>query len=169
MDTMTTHEAPVTKDDATVERTSDLEIVVSRTVRGTAAAVYQAWTRAELFQRWWVPKSYPITLLSCELDVRVGGRYRLVFGYQDQSMEFFGRYLEVTAPSRLVWTNEEGAEGGQVTTATFEEVAGGTRVVIHDRYPSKESLDEAIASGSATGPECLAQLDALLVELDGVR
>jgi uncharacterized protein YndB with AHSA1/START domain len=146
---------------------SERELVVTRTVSGPARVVFDAWTRPELFKRWWAPKSFPISLLSCELDVRVGGRYRLVFGYEGSTMEFFGRYLEVSPSSRLVWTNDE-EDGGPVTTVTFEEQGGTTLVAVHDRYPSKEALDHAIASGS-TGisgmPESLAQLDELLVTL----
>ena len=123
----------------------------------------------ELFQRWWVPKSFGLTLLSYEADVRVGGRYRLVFSHPaaPEPMAFFGTYLEVTPPSRLVWTNEEAGDAGQVTTVTFEERGGQALLVMHDLYPSKEALDEAIASG-ATGalPEQFEQLDELLVTLD---
>jgi uncharacterized protein YndB with AHSA1/START domain len=156
------------KNRATVERKSERELVVSRTVRGPARLVFEAWTRPELFQRWWVPKGAPISLLACELDVRVGGKYRLVFGIHgsEQRMEFFGRYIEVIPHARIVWTNEEGDEGGAVTTVTFEEKDGETRVVVHDLYPSKEALEEAIASGSTEGmPEQLEQLDALVVTL----
>jgi len=152
--------------DATVERTSERELVVTRNVNGPARLVFEAWTKPELFERWWVPKSIPMSLLTCELDVRVGGMYRLVFGYEGSTMEFFGRYLEVTPPSRLVWTNDEGDEGGAVTTVTFEETAGKTLVTVHDLYPSKEALDDAIASGSTSGmPEQLEQLDELLATL----
>ena len=151
---------------ATVERRSERELVVTRIVNGPARLVYEAWTRAELLERWWAPKSFPISLLSCETDARVGGRYRLVFGYEGSTMEFFGRYLEVTPPSRLVWTNDEGDGGETVTTVTFEETDGRTLVVVHDRYPSKEALDDAIASGSTSGmPEALEQLDELLASL----
>jgi uncharacterized protein YndB with AHSA1/START domain len=153
---------------AEVERTSERELVVSRTIHGPARLVFEAWTRPELFERWWVPKSFPISLLSCELDVRVGGGYRLVFGHEGSTMEFFGRYLDVTPHSRLVWTNEEADGGEPVTTVTFEEMGDMTLVAVHDLYPSKEALDEAIASGS-TGisgmPEALEQLDELLVTL----
>jgi uncharacterized protein YndB with AHSA1/START domain len=128
--------------------------------------VFDAWTKAELLERWWTPKSFPISLLSCETDPRVGGTYRLVFGYEGSTFDFFGRYLEVTPPSRLVWTNDEGEEGSQVTTVTFEETGGTTRVVVHDLYPSKDALDAAIASGSTSGmSESLAQLDELVVSL----
>ena len=150
----------------TVERRSERELVVTRTVHGPARSVFEAWTRAELLERWWAPKSFPISLLSCETDVRVGGKYRLVFGYEGSTMEFFGRYLEVTPHSRLVWTNDEGDEGGTVTTVTFEETSGKTLLVVHDLYPSKEALDGAIESGSTSGmPEALQQLDELLVTL----
>ena len=136
-----------------------------RTVNGPARLVFEAWTKPELFQRWWVPKSFPISLLSCEMDVRVGGRYRLVFGHEGSTMEFFGRYLEVTPPSRLVWTNEEGDDGEPITTVTFEETGGRTRVVMHDLYPSKEALDGDRCRATDGMAESLEQLDELLVEL----
>jgi uncharacterized protein YndB with AHSA1/START domain len=154
------------KNRTTTERKSDRELVVTRTVNGPARIVFEAWTKPELFKRWWVPKSFGLTLLSCELDVRVGGRYRLVFSHGASTMEFFGTYLEVTPHSRLVWTNDEGDDGGAVTTVTFEEKGGKTLLVVHDLYPSKEALDGAIASGATSGmPETLEQLDELLVTL----
>ncbi len=148
-----------------VERMSERELVVTRTFAGPARIVFAAWTRPELLAQWWVPKSSGLTLLSCETDLRVGGRYRFVFSHPSapKPMEFFGRYLEVTPHSRLVWTNEEGGDSGQVTTVTLEEEGGRTRVVLHDLYPSKEALDGAIASGSTGGMgETFEQLDELL-------
>jgi uncharacterized protein YndB with AHSA1/START domain len=166
MDTTTQREPTPVKDDATVDRRSERELVVTRIVNGPARLVFDAWTKAELLERWWTPKSFPISLLSCETDPRVGGSYRLVFGYEGSTFDFFGRYLEVTPPSRLVWTNDEGEEGSQVTTVTFDETGGTTRVVVHDLYPSKDALDAAIASGSTSGmSESLAQLDELVVGL----
>lgn len=166
MDATTKTEPTRMENNTTVERKSERELVVTRTVNGPARIVFAAWTKRELLERWWAPKSFPITLLSCETDVRVGGRYRLVFGYEGSTMEFFGRYLEVTPHSRLVWTNDEGDEDGTVTTVTFEETGGKTLLVVHDLYPSKEALDGAIASGSTSGmPEALEQLDELLVNL----
>jgi len=153
----------------TVERTSERELVVTRTVDGPARIVFEAWTRPDLFRRWWVPKSFGVTLISYEADVRTGGAYRAVMGHpsSEQPMAFFGRYLEVTPPSRLVWTNEEGGDDGAVTTVTFEEKAGATRVVVHELYPSKDALDEAMASGSTSGwGEQFEQLDALIDILD---
>ena len=150
----------------TVERKSDRELVVTRTFNAPARIVYEAWTMPELFKRWWTPKSSGVTMLSCEMDVRVGGTYRLVFRHPSsgQPMAFFGRYTEVTPNSRIVWTNDEGGEGGAVTTVTFEEQGGKTLVVMSDLHPSKEALDEAIASGSTSGfGEQFQQLDELLV------
>src|SRR3954451_24465453 len=154
----------------TVERTSERELVITRTVDGPPRIVFEAWTRPELFQRWWAPKSFGLSLISYEADVRSGGAYRLVMGHpsSEQPIAFFGRYIEVTPHSRLVWTNDEGGEGGAVTTVTFQEKGTATLVVVHDLYPSKEALDEAIASGSTTGwSEQFEQLDELLVALGG--
>src|ERR1044071_4705143 len=167
MDTRREGEPTPTKNRTTVERKSERELVVMRTINGPARIVFEAFTKPELFKRWWVPKSCGLSLLSCELDVRVGGTYRLVFSHDgSEPMAFFGRYIEVTPPSRLVWTNDEGDDGGAVTTATFEEKAGKTLVVLSDLYPSKEALDTAIASGSTCGmSETLDQLDELVVTL----
>ena len=152
----------------TMDRTSDRELVITRTFNAPPRIVFEAWTRPELFKRWWVPKSTGMSLLSCEMDVRVGGSYRLVFRHDafPEPMAFFGRYIEVTPHSRLVWTNDEGGEGGAVTTVTFEEKSGKTLLVLHDLYPSKEALDAAIASESTGGfAEQFEQLDELLVTL----
>jgi uncharacterized protein YndB with AHSA1/START domain len=145
----------------TVERKSERELVVTRSFHAPARLVFEAWTRAELFQRWWVPKSIGLTLLSCELDVRVGGTYRLVFAAEPQPMAFHGRYLEVVPHSRLVWTNEEAGPNGQVTTVTFEEKAGRTLVVMHELYPTKEALEQSAGSTDAMD-ETFKQLDDLL-------
>jgi uncharacterized protein YndB with AHSA1/START domain len=167
MDTRRESEPTPTKNLTTVERKSERELVVTRTINGPARIVFEAFTKPELFKRWWVPKSCGLSLLSCELDVRVGGTYRLVFSHSgSEPMAFFGRYIDVTPHSRLVWTNDEGDDGGAVTTATFEERAGKTLLVLYDLYPSKEALDAAIASGSTGGmSETLDQLDELIVTL----
>lgn len=146
-----------------VERKSDRELVVTRTFDAPAHIVFEAWSRPELFQRWWIPKSVGLSLLSCAMDVRTDGTYRLVFSHpaSDQTMAFFGTYKEVTPPKRIVWTNEE-SDQGAVTTVAFEEDAGKTRVTLHELYPTEAALDEALA-GSAEGlPEQFAQLDELL-------
>ena len=153
------------KNRTTVERTSERELAVRRTFNGPARIVFEAWTKPELLKRWWAPKSTGVSLLSCEADVRVGGRYRFEFGHEaSKPMAFFGRYIEVTPHSRLVWTNEE-SDDGTVTTVTFEEKGGKTLLVMHELYPSKEALDGAVAGIEGGMPETFAQLDDLLVTL----
>ena len=151
----------------TVERVSERELVVTRTVRAPARLVCEAWTRPELFRRWWAPVSTGVHIVSHEADVRTGGGYRLMMGHPslEQPMAFFGRYLEATPPSRLVWTNEEAGEAGQVTTVTLDEQDGATRITLHELYPTAAALDEAVASGSTSCfGETFDQLDAVLAE-----
>ena len=153
------------KNRTTVERKSDREVVVTRTINAPARIVFEAFTKAELFKRWWVPRSLGMTLLSCELDARVGGKYRLVFDHSPEPVAFFGTYVEVKPYSRLAWTNDEGGEGGSVTTVTFEEKDGKTLVVLRETYPSKEALDAAGTGASDAMGEQFDQLDELLVAL----
>jgi len=156
---MTTHHT-------TTERLSARELVVTRLFDAPPRLVYEAWTTADLMKRWWVPKSFGMTLLSCEIDARTGGTYRFVFSHPtfEAPMAFFGRYIEAVPHSRLVWTNEESPDGS-VTTVTFDDLGGRTRLVLHDLYSSKEAADEAVASGSTSGyPE---QFDALEKVLAG--
>ena len=149
----------------TVERKSERELVITRTFNGPARIVFEAWTKPELLKRWWAPKSTGVSLRSCEADVRVGGGCRFEFGHEaSKPMAFFGRYIEVTPHSRLVWTNEE-SDDGAVTTVTFEEKGGKTLLVMHELYPSKEALDGAIAGMEDGMPESFEQLDELLVTL----
>ena len=152
------------KNRTTVERTSDRELVTTRTFDGPARLVFEAWTKPELFRQWWVPKSLGMSLLSCDMDVRVGGRYRLEFAYGDSQAAFFGTYQEVTPHSRLVWTNEESDESS-VTTVTFAEQGGKTLVAMHELYPSKEALDAAGTGAADAMGESFEQLDELLVTL----
>jgi len=158
-------EPALMKSRTTVERKSERELVVTRTFNGPARIVFEAWTRPELLQRWWAPKSTAMSLLSCEADVRVGGRYRFEFGQEGSpTIAFYGRYVEVTPHSRLVWTNEE-SDDAAVTTVTFEEQGGKTLLVLRELYSSKEALDRVIAGMEGGMPEQFAQLDELLVTL----
>src|SRR3954447_8910358 len=152
------------KNRTTVERKSDREVVVTRTINGPARIVFEAFTKAELLRRWWVPKSMGMTLLSCEVDARVGGKYRLVFDHDPEPAAFFGTYVEVKPYSRLAWTNDEGGEGGPVTTVTFEEKGGKTLLVMYELYPSKEALEPGAGAADAMS-ETFEQLDELLVTL----
>ena len=167
METRRESETVLMKNRTAVDRKSERELVVTRTINGPARIVFEAWTKPELFKQWWVPKSMGMFLRSCEMDVRVGGRYRLVFRHPaaPEPMEFFGSYLEVTPHSRLVWTNEEGGDGGPVTTVTFEEKGGKTLLVMHELYPSKEALDAAGTGAADAMVETFAQLDELLLTL----
>ena len=163
MDARRESEPTPMKNRTTVERKSERELVVTRTFNGPARIVFEAWTTPELFRQWWVPKSMGMALLSCDMDVRVGGKYRLEF--EPDAMAFFGTYLEVTPHSRLVWTNEEGGEAGPVTTVTFDEKGGATLLVLHELYPSKEALDAGGDGAADAMGETFEQLDELLVTL----
>jgi uncharacterized protein YndB with AHSA1/START domain len=166
MDVRKDSERTSMKNRTTVERKSDRELVVTRTFNAPARIVFEAWTRPELFKQWWVPKSMGMFLRSCEMDVRVGGRYRLVFGHDASNPdEFFGRYIEVKPHSRLVWTNDEGGDGGPVTTVTFEEKGGKTLLVMHELHSSKEALDAAGTGAADAMGETFEQLDELLAAL----
>jgi uncharacterized protein YndB with AHSA1/START domain len=163
MDAKLVH-SPEIKDGTTTERTSERELVITRTFNGPAHLVFKAWTTPELLMRWWAPASFGIKLVGCEVDARTGGRYRFAFEVPGQAepFAFFGKYLEVTPPTRLVWTNDEGDEGS-VTTLTLVEEDGKTHLVLHDLYPSKEALDAALATESTGGyPEQFVQLDVVL-------
>ncbi|MBX5135947.1 SRPBCC family protein [Rhizobium lentis] len=149
-----------------VERRGGRELVVTRIFDAPPSTIYRAWSQPELFQRWWVPKSAPgISLVSCEMDVRTGGKYRLEFGAGgSDTMAFYGKYLEVVPNERIVWTNDEGEEGA-ITTVTFEDQGGKTLLVFHEVYPSKEALEEALQGSAVALPEQLEQLDELLSSL----
>jgi len=149
----------------TVQKKSDREVVVTRTFDAPARLVFEAWSNPELFRKWWVPRSMGMTLRSCDMDVRTGGKYRLVFGDDPaNTMAFFGRYIEVVPDQRIVWTNEESGDQGSVTTVTFEERDGKTLLVMSELYPTKEALDEGIGAQEATH-ETFGQLDELLAGL----
>jgi uncharacterized protein YndB with AHSA1/START domain len=163
MDSRNESEPARTTNRTTVERKSDRELVITRTFDAPPHIVFEAWTKPELLKRWWAPKSTGMSLISCEADVRVGGKYRFAFGQDgSESMAFFGRYIEVIPHSRLVWTNEE-SDAGAVSTVTFVEKGGQTLLVLHELYPTKEALDRTIAGMEGGMPETFAQLDELLV------
>ncbi len=150
----------------TVQKKSEREVVVTRTFDAPARLVFEAWCRPELFKKWWVPRSMGMTLRSCEMDVRTGGKYRLVFGDDPaNTMAFFGSYLEVVPDKRIVWTNEESGDAGSVTTVTFEERDGKTLLVMSELYPTKEALDAAGTGAQEATHETFGQLDELLAEL----
>ena len=152
----------------TVHKQSEREVVVTRTFDAPARLVFEAWSDPELFRKWWVPRSMGMTLRSCEMDVRTGGKYRLVFGDDPASaMAFFGSYLDVVPGKRIVWTNEESGDAGSITTVTFEERDGRTLLVMSELHPTKEALDAAGGGAQDAMRETFGQLDELLAELPG--
>lgn len=162
MDTSNHSDQASTKNVTSVDRSSDREVVVTRWFDAPARIVFEAWSNPDLFKRWWAPKSMGMTIHSCEMDVRTGGRYRLGFG---EGMDFFGTYLDVTPPSRIVWTNDEGGENSSVTTVTLTEQDGKTLLVMSELFPSKEALEADGGGAADAAHETFGQLDELLVEL----
>jgi uncharacterized protein YndB with AHSA1/START domain len=154
------------KNPTSVERVSDCELVTTRSFDAPLSLVYEAWTQADLFKQWWVPPSFGLTLLSCEMDVRTGGRYRLEFGHpaSDQPIAFFGTYIDVVPNALIIWTNEESGKG-RITSVTFEARDGQTQVVMRDTFPNKEALDKEIEEMDGVAAIQFAELDALLVTL----
>jgi uncharacterized protein YndB with AHSA1/START domain len=153
---------PVAENATSMQRKGDRQLVVTRIFDAAPRIVFKAWSHPELFRKWWVPEGAPMTLLSCEMDVRTGGSYRLEFGVDGQSAEFFGKYLEVVPDERIVWTNDESDEEGAVTTVTFEDQGGKTLLTFHELYPTREALEEAMTGAAAGLPTQLDQLDELL-------
>jgi uncharacterized protein YndB with AHSA1/START domain len=148
-----------------VAQKSDRELIVTRAFDSPARTVFDAWTRPELFKLWWAPKSMGAVLSACEIDARTGGGYRITFGDGgSESATFFGSYLEVTPPSRLVWTNEE-SEDAPLTTVTFEDHGERTLLVLSELYRSAEPLAAAVAGMQAMAAEQFAQLDEILASL----
>jgi uncharacterized protein YndB with AHSA1/START domain len=154
-----------TSTETKVERASDVDLVVSRIFDAPPRILFDAWSKPALFQRWWAPKSMGVPLRSCEMDVRTGGGYRLEFGKDgEQSWAFFGKYVDVVPNERIVWTNEEGEGEGALTTVTFAEADGKTLLTMHERYPTKEELDEAFVGMEGSYPEQFDQLAEMLAE-----
>lgn len=149
-----------------MDRRGDRELVVTRTFDAPRHLVFRAWSEADLFRKWWMPKDAPATLVGCEMDVRTGGKYRLEFRMGDQTRAFFGKYMEVVPNEKIVWTNDEGEEEGAVTTVTFADHGGQTLLTFHDIYPSKDALDEAMQGAAAGLPTQLDQLDEMLAEMN---
>jgi uncharacterized protein YndB with AHSA1/START domain len=161
----------VNKPGTQVERVSDRELLLRRVFRARPRTVFDAMTKPELVRRWWAPRSLGVVLFDCEADVRVGGSYRYTFGRPGEPpMAFSGTYVEVAPGARLVYTQifePMRAAGEGVITATYDVHPEGTLLVQRERYPSKEVLDGAIASGMERGMrETLEQLAALLPDLE---
>jgi uncharacterized protein YndB with AHSA1/START domain len=160
----------VTRNETIVERTGDSELTVTRTFDAPARIVFEAWTKPELLKRWWAPKSFGVSLFECEQDLRVGGAYRFAFGRDPKDPEVFsGHYMEVDPPSRLVLSQRYERMpdvGDVVVTADFQESQGRTRLTLHQRFPTKEALEGALASSMERGMRVtLDQLDELVASM----
>lgn len=152
-----------------IERISDRDLIVTRVFAAPVERVFDAWTTPSLFKLWWAPQSMGVPLLACEMDVRVGGSYSVTFGHDPaEAMTFFGTYVDVAAPSRLAWTNDESGET-TVTTVNFSDDPAGTRLVLHESYATKEALDQACIGMEGAMPEQFLQLDALLARMVEAR
>jgi len=154
------------RDDMKVERVSDVELVVTRSFDASARIVYELWTKPEHMKRWWAPKAFGAIMYECDNDLRVGGKYRFVFGKEGEpKMAFVGTYKEVVPNERLVATQlfEPMPHVGEaIITTTFAERGGRTYLELRQRFPSKDVLDATIATGMTEGMRLtLAQLDEL--------
>ena len=138
------------------------ELAITRWIAATRPLVFKAWSDAALFRKWWVPEGFGITMLECDIDLRTGGSYRLVYAFGDAGeMAFHGIYPEVVPDAHIVWTNAEDPDGA-LTTVTFVDQGGGTLLTLHEHYPSKEARDEALVGSVLALPQQLGQLAALL-------
>jgi uncharacterized protein YndB with AHSA1/START domain len=167
----TTNDEPTQKR-TILERRSDRELVLTRTIHGPARLVFDAYTKPELLKRWWAPASMGVSMFSCEIDPRVGGRYRYAYGRDPkQQMAFSGTFTEVVPHERLVCTSlfeQMPAAGEAIVTTTFTERDGKTVVVLHQLFPSKQVMDGAIAAGMENGMRItMDQLEELVVALRG--
>ena len=163
------------KNRTTLERTSDREIVVTRIFNGPPRIVFDAWTRPDLVSRWWAPLSMGVSMVSCDADVRAGGRYRYVLKPpHSDPFAFVGTYREVTPHTRLVYTtiyvpkgnDEQDESGAAVCTVTFEDRGEKTYLVSREVYPSKDVLDAVLATGMESGMRVtMDQLDELVASL----
>ncbi|HET7874267.1 MAG TPA: SRPBCC domain-containing protein [Methylomirabilota bacterium] len=131
---------------ATPTQASATTLRLTRTLPAPRERVFRAWTDPEALTRWWGPHGFETP--SAELDLRVGGRYRLAMRKLPDGEVFYltGTYREVRPPERLVYTWQWEAEpelGNTLVTVEFREVAGGTEVTVtHELFPSEKVGDD---------------------------
>ena len=165
---------PATIEKAQVTLPSDREVRVARSFKASRALVYRAYTEPQLLQRWLLgPPGWSMPV--CEMDVRVGGRYRWRWRSDKDASEFgfAGTFREVTPPSRLVHTEtydpmtigDGHPTSKALVSVTFAEESGVTTVTTLIDFGSKEARDAAVATGMTDGMEQSYQLlDAVLRE-----
>jgi len=163
---------PMTMDKAQVTLPSDREVRVTRSFRAPLALVYRAYTEPELVRRWLLgPPGWSMPV--CEMEVRVGGRFKWRWRSEENGSEFgfSGAFREVQPSSKIVHTQayEPGTVGGgcpgddAIVTVTFTEDGGVTTVATLIDFGSKEARDAALATGMTDGMEQSYQLLDLLV------
>jgi uncharacterized protein YndB with AHSA1/START domain len=160
----------VNRNELIVDRRSDLELVVSRVFDAPARIVYTAFTKPEHMKRWWAPKGFGVVMYECDIDLRVGGKFRYVFGREGEpKMAFSGEFTEVVPNQKIVSTQlfEQMPQAGiAIVTATFTEIDGATTLELLQTFPTKAALDGAVATGMTDGMKLtFQQLAALCAEL----
>ena len=138
-----------------VTANGDREVVITRSFDAPRTLVWDAYTKPELLKRWLGVGFIPdVTFDVCEVDLRVGGKYRFVWRGPNFRMGMGGEYLEIKAPERLVSTekyDESWYPGGAVGTVVLTEKSGVTTLTQTMRYDSKEAREAVLKSGMEQG------------------
>jgi uncharacterized protein YndB with AHSA1/START domain len=154
---------------AKVTLPSDTQILITREFDAPRHLVFKAWTTPEFVKRWWHANRGEVTL--CEIDLRVGGKWRYVMAAAEGEVGFHGEYREIVRDERLVSTEVyEGIPDAErhaaLDTLTLTEVNGGTLLTILVEHPTKEGRDAHINSGMEDGmQDALDLLEQVAVSL----
>jgi len=146
---------PASRRSATVTLPSDTQILITREFDAPCELVWRAWTEPELVRRWWHANRGEMTV--CEIELRVGGRWRYVMVTPDGfEVGFHGEYREIVPCERLVSTEAyegipDADEHAALDTLMLEEIDGRTRMTILVEHPTKEGRDMHIESGMEDG------------------
>jgi uncharacterized protein YndB with AHSA1/START domain len=144
-----------TTESLTVAAKGDLEIVMTRVFDAPRPLVFEAWTKPELIRRWLLgPDGWSMPI--CEVDLRPGGAYRMVWrkDFGGKVMTSRGTYREVTRPERIVATetfDDPWYQGESLVTTEFADQKGKTSVTMTMKYASKEARDGVLKSGMDSG------------------
>jgi uncharacterized protein YndB with AHSA1/START domain len=131
---------------------SDTDICLTRLFDAPRALVFEAMTKPEHIARWWGQLGGGYSVPVCEVDLRVGGKWRIVGRHPKGEVAFHGVYHEITPPDRLVYTElMEPYPDGSLVTTVFTEEGGKTRLTVTASYPSKAVRDMVLSSGMERG------------------
>lgn len=154
-------------DDLALEFPSDTEMLITRTFRAPRQLVWNAMTKPEHVRNWYGPRNTRLT--SCEIDFRVGGRWRYVMRTPDgASVAFSGEFLVIQPPERIVqtWRFEPYADAESVETVTLQARGDSTLMTTHVRHKTKEHRDGHLNAGMEPGMrETFQRLDDLLARI----